>query len=123
MTFSRPLTVVGVAVSGQDCNCVGDLREVRGEHTVGTSYYWVLVRSRRYGNFDLRIRFGKFWEFMSQERPVQRLESWSAIKQTFNGWTDGKILLHSLRSPSPIAVVEIKAFALKYKSADTILCF
>lgn len=95
---------------------------VRGEHTVGTSYYWVLMRSRGYGNFDLRIRFGKFWEFVGQERPVKRLELWSVIKQGFNGWTGGNILLHSLRSPSPIAVVEIKAFALEHKSADTILC-
>lgn len=73
---------------------------VRGEHTVGTSYYWVLMRSRGYGNFDLRIRFGKFWEFMSQERPVQKLESWSAIKQGFNGGQAGKYYFIPFEAPA-----------------------
>lgn len=59
-------SAVGIVIASR--NAVPDLRASEGaERTVGTSYYWVLMGSRGYSNFDLGIRFGKCREFMSQE--------------------------------------------------------
>jgi hypothetical protein len=79
------------------------------------------MRPRADNNLDLRVRFREVRQVMFQECTVEVVSC--PIPSPILLPRPPGVLLHPLRTPRPIAVVEFEALALQHERADTVLAF
>jgi hypothetical protein len=81
---------------------------------VGSFYDWVFAWARGDSDFDLRVCGGEFGERVAEEGTV-----WFVREDRRE--REGKDVLHALGAAGPVAVVEVKAFALQDEGSNTVL--